>query len=77
MRAGAVAAAGDPGSPSSAPRSAENGLPTASARSGVHSVIRFVFAFALGADLGRVADPQVSLQLGQQAVWLEMEYGAT
>jgi hypothetical protein len=40
-------------------------------------VIRFVFAFALGADLGRVADPQVSLQLGQQAVWLEMEYGAT
>jgi hypothetical protein len=29
--------------------------------------IRLLLAYALGADLGRVADPQLNLQLGQQS----------
>jgi len=66
IRAGAMTAAADPGFPNSAPRSAENDLPAASAKSAVHSGDRspaWVYPFA--AYLGRVPDPQLNVELRQ------------
>jgi len=67
MRAGAIAVAADPGSPSSAPRSAGNDLREANTGSAAHPGDPSSACVLASYDLYRVSYQRLKLQLGHES----------